>query len=275
MNESASGLYAGTVMHRRIKPHAHRLRYSIFSLLIDLDELEQLSARLRLFSRNGFNIFSFHDKDFGNKSGEPLRMQIERDLHDAGIELDGGAIRLLAMPRLLGYGFNPLSVYFCYRSDLTLAAIIYEVHNTFKERHAYLIPVTENGDGLVHQLCAKRLYVSPFMDMDMTYSFRIAPPAQNVAISILARDLDGPVMTAVLTAARRELTDTVLLRAFAVYPFLTVKVIAAIHWEALLLWLKGMRLRNRPPAPAQLVTVVPAPSTSHKMHKDLSAHVLR
>jgi DUF1365 family protein len=275
MSQGTSALYAGTVMHRRIKPRAHRLKYRIFSLLVDLDECDRLASRLKFFSRNRFNLFGFYDRDFGNRSSEPLRAQIERDLGDAGLAPDGGAIRLFAMPRILGYAFNPLSVYFCHRHDGTLLAIIYEVHNTFGQRHSYLIPVSTDAQGSIRQQCAKRLYVSPFMDMDLTYSFKIIKPSEHVSISIVTRDAEGPLMTAVLSAKRTELTDTALLRAFVIYPLLTLKVIAGIHWEALLIWFKGMHLRDRPPPPVHPMTIIASSSASESMHKDLPLHVLR
>jgi len=135
-----STLYVGSVMHRRLRPRRHRLRYRVFWMLLDLDEIERLPRVLRLFSHNRFNAVSFHDADHGDGSATPLRAQVERHLAAAGIALGGGAIRLLCMPRILGYGFNPLSVYFCYQRSGLLAAILYEVHNTFGERHSYLIP---------------------------------------------------------------------------------------------------------------------------------------
>jgi DUF1365 family protein len=275
MSQTISALYTGSVMHRRIKPRPHRLKYSLFSLLIDLEEADHIASRMRFFSRNRFNLFSFYDRDFGNRTNEPLRTQIERDLRNAGFDFNGGAIRLFAMPRVLGYAFNPLSVYFCYRSDNALAAIIYEVHNTFGERHSYLIPVAENAKGLIRQECAKRLYVSPFMDMDLTYSFKIAQPGKQISISIVTRDSEGPLMTAVLSAERKELTDTALIRAFFVYPILTLKVIAGIHWEALRIWFKGVGLREHPAPPARRTTIVASSSVSEPTHKDLPVHVLR
>ncbi len=137
----ASCLYVGEVVHQRVRPSRHRLRYRVFSALLDLDELPQLDRRLRLFGHNRLNIFSFLDRDHGDGTGAPLRPWVEHHLERAGIELAGGAIRLLCYPRLFGYVFNPLSVYFCHRADGALAAMIYEVNNTFGERHSYLIPV--------------------------------------------------------------------------------------------------------------------------------------
>ena len=147
-------------------------------MLLDLDEIDRLASRLTLFSRNGFNAVSFHDADHGDGSATPLRAQITRHLKAAGIS-DDGAIRLLCMPRIFGYGFNPLSIYFCQSREGVLTAILYEVHNTFGQRHSYLIPVDPGTDPVIDQHCHKRFYVSPFLDMDMTYAFRVALPAER------------------------------------------------------------------------------------------------
>ena len=150
-----STLYVGSVMHRRLRPRRHRLRYRVFWMLLDLDEIDRLPHIFRLFSRNRFNAVSFHDTDHGDGGATPLRAQVERHLAAAGIALDGGAIRLLCMPRIFGYGFNPLSVYFCYERNGLLAAILYEVHNTFGERHSYLIPTGKSADAVIDQKCPK------------------------------------------------------------------------------------------------------------------------
>jgi DUF1365 family protein len=254
--ESRSALYEGRVMHCRLKPRQHRLAYRVFWLLLDLDEIDGLPARLKLFSRNRFNLFSFRDRDFGAGSDEPLRAQVERHLANAGLDARGGRIQLLTMPRVLGYAFNPLTVYFCYRRDGDLAAILYEVSNTFGERHSYLIPVRDDAQNVIRQECAKEFYVSPFMDMAMRYVFRVSPPGEQVRVSIVGRDDEDTVITAALSAHRKKLSDLALLSAFARYPFLTLKVVGAIHWEAARLWLKGMRPRRRPPAPEQPVSLV-------------------
>lgn len=257
MTGIASGLYAGTVVHKRLRPRRHRLRYRVFSLLLDLDEIDQLAGRLWLFSRNRINAFSFYDRDYGAGTGQPLRGQIEGHMRAAGLAPDGGPIRLLTMPRVLGYAFNPLNAYFCYRQGGGLAAILYEVNNTFGQRHCYLTQVTEPAAGSrpVPQECPKRFYVSPFLDMSMRYAFRVVPPGERVTISITGRDANGPLLVAVLDAARTPLTDRALARAFVIYPILTLKVIAGIHWEALLLWLKGVRLQPRPAPPPSPLTL--------------------
>jgi DUF1365 family protein len=255
-----SCLYSGKVMHRRLRPKPHRLRYRVAWMLLDLDEITALPQKLRLFSYNGFNAVSFFDRDHGDGSGRPLRPQVEAHLRDAGITPDGGPIRLLCMPRMFGYGFNPLSVYFCHRRDGALAAILYEVHNTFRQRHSYLIPVDPAAGiaagATIDQQCRKGFYVSPFMDMDLHYAFRVVVPDSRVAVAIRTADRDGLVLAAALSGDRLALTDAALLRLLVAYPLLTLRVIGAIHWHALKMVLKGFRLRQRPCPPTAPVTVV-------------------
>jgi uncharacterized protein len=252
-----SALYIGSVAHRRLRPRRHRLRYRVFSLLIDLDELPMLDSALRLFSVGQFNLFSFYPRDHLFAGTGDLRGEVDAMLRDAGLTLDGGAIRLLTMPRILGYGFNPLSIFFCHRADGALQAILYEVHNTFGQRHCYLFPVEARGGTLAHA-CSKRFYVSPFLPMEMAYAFRIRPPEEDCTISITVGDGDGETLVAMQRLARRDLDDRALTRAFLTHPLLTLKVIAGIHYEALLIWLKGVRLHVRPPPPDRAVTVVAA-----------------
>jgi uncharacterized protein len=256
---TGSSVYFGTVVHHRLRPVRHALSYRVFSLLLDLDEIPALAARLRLFSHNRFNLFSFHDRDHGTRRPEPSRPYIEGQLARAGIALDGGAIRLLCFPRVLGYVFNPLSIYFCHHRDGDLRAILYEVSNTFGEQHGYLIPVS-HGDGgeIVRQSCAKEFYVSPFMAMEGRYEFRLTPPAGRLAVFIRQSDRDGPILHASLEGERAPLTDATLARAFLRYPLMTVKVIAGIHWEALRLWRKGVRIVPRPAPPHEAVTICEA-----------------
>ena len=258
MTDGASALYTGTVTHQRLRPRRHRLRYRVFWLLLDLDEIDDLAGQLKFFSRNHFNLLSFHDRDYGAGTAEPLRSQIERHMRTAGLDSDGGPIRLLTMPRLLGYVFNPISIYFCYCRTGPLAATIYEVNNTFGERHSYVVPVTDDGGASgqpIRQSCDKSLYVSPFLDMNMTYAFRVTPPAERVRIAISTNDAEGPILLALLSARQAKLSDPSLAFAFASHPLLTLKVIAGIHWEALLIWLKGIALRSRPAPPATAITV--------------------
>ena len=257
----ASGLYVGTVMHHRVKPVRHRLSYRVFSLLADLDELPRLDRELRLFAHNHLGLLGFHDRDFGplDGTGSGLKGRAEGQLAAAGIE-GGGPVRLLCFPRVLGFVFNPLCVWFCHRRDGSLAAVIHEVTNTFGQRHAYLIPAAPGPDGLVRQRCDKGFYVSPFLDMETTYHFRIRPPGgqagEPLAVSIRQTDAAGPVLHAALATTRVELTDGAILGAWIRHPLMTAKVVAAIHWEALHLWRKGLAIRPRPPGPARPVTIV-------------------
>ena len=250
----ASGLYRGHVVHRRFRPRAHRLRYSVFWLLLDLDEIDDLDRQLTRFSRNRFNLFSFFDRDYGDRSGRALRGQIMAHLATAGIDTVG-RIRVLTMPRILGYVFNPLSVFFCHAPDGTLAVILYEVSNTFGERHSYLIPVADPLARPIRQSVDKCFFVSPFLDMALTYDFVVEPPDAGVMISIAVSKSDGPMLTAALAGERVELTDAALTQAFWGSPLLTLKVIAGIHWEALLMVLKRIGLHRKPVPPAHPVSL--------------------
>jgi len=252
-----SALYLGHVMHRRLRPRAHRLRYRLYSLLLDLDEIDGLDRRLRLFSRGRFNLFAFHDRDHGDGSQTPLKAQIETLLADAGLPF-GGPVRLLAMPRVLGFAFNPLAVWFCHAADGRLSAILYEVNNTFGERHSYLLPV--NGTGrLVRQGIGKRFHVSPFLPMALDYAFRVLPPGEALSVAITVSDRSGPVLVAVHEARRQPLSDRALATAFLTHPLLTLKVVGAILWEALKLWSKRVPVFDHPAPPAIPVTVPPVP----------------
>jgi hypothetical protein len=249
---AASGLYAGRVSHARLKPRQHRLAYRIFMLLIDLDELPHL--KLKTLGVGRFNLFGFDPARFGDGSGRPLKAQVEATLADAGIA-HGGPVRMLAMPQILGRAFNPLTVYFCHAPDGALSAILYEVNNTFGERHSYLIPAPDAA--LIRQGCAKQFYVSPFMDMDLTYAFRILRPDARVLVAVDTSDADGLVLAASFCGERRPLTDRELVRAWLTHPWMTLGVVAAIHAEALKIWLKGEKVRVRPPVPERAVTVAP------------------
>jgi DUF1365 family protein len=253
-----SALYSGSVTHRRVRPKAHKLRYQIYNILFDLDELDALDTTLSLFSRNRFNLFSFYDRDHG-EGDDNLRGYVEGLLRTVGIAPEGGAVRVLCSPRVLGYVFNPLTTYFCYRADASLCAILYEVNNTFGQRHSYFIPVAEGSSppgGVIHQCCDKAFYVSPFLDMDMRYRFRVVPPEDSVSIGIHTADAQGLVLAAAFAGRRRALSDKALRHAFFAYPLLTLKIIAGIYWEGLKLLGKGLRIRQRPPLPAHAVTIV-------------------
>ena len=255
MSGRQSALYPGLVMHRRLKPRKHRLAYRVFQMLFDLDELPALDRDFRLFSHNRFNLLGFYDRDHG-AGGADLRRWVESQLLSAGIDLTGGKIRVLCHPRILGYAFNPISVYFCHRRGGELAAVLYEVNNTFGERHSYLIAVAPGDGPVIRQRCDKEFHVSPFIGMAATYHFSVTPPGESVAIVIREDDSEGTLLHASFAGKRVELSDRSLLAAFLRHPLLALKVIGGIHWEALKLWRKGIAYHGRPALPARAVTIV-------------------
>jgi hypothetical protein len=246
--DAAAALYFGEVMHARLKPIGHRFSYRVMSLLIDLDRLDIADRQSPLFGVNRPALYSFSEADHGERDGTPLRLYAQRRAAEHGIDLTGGRVRLLCYPRLLGHTFNPLSVYFCDRADGALALLIYEVRNTFGDIHAYALPAkpAEVSEAGIRQAQDKLFYVSPFIEMAMRYHFRVSPPGERVKLRILETDREGPVLAATFNGRRRALTTAALLRSLVSLPLVTFKIVAAIHWEALRLWIKGARLAPRP-----------------------------
>jgi len=230
-----SALYEGLVTHQRLRPRRHRFQYRVFAMLLELDELPTLG--LKLFRYNRAGLFSFQDKDHGD--GRDLQAWLDGLLAQKGIVAKGSR-RVLCYPRIMGYVFNPLSVWFCDDAQGRLAAIIYEVHNTYEERHAYVLPVGADT-ALVQHGCTKDFYVSPFLSRDCSYAFRIRPPGEDVAIVVHEEEAGAPILDAGFAGRRRALSDGALARMLLVYPLMTLKVVAAIHFEAVRLMLKGMR----------------------------------
>ena len=247
-----SALYVGEVVHQRVRTFNHRLRYRTWMVLLDLDELDDLQARLKHLPRKAVGLISFRPEDHGDRSGSPLRGQVEARLAEAGITDSAHSIRLLTMPRILGYGFNPISIFFCHRADGTVGALLYEVTNTFHERHSYLIAAPA-VDGPIRQTAEKTLFVSPFMDMGLTYDFTVRT-GETLSVVVAVRRGDTPILTASFIGRRRPLTDALLWRAFWTHPLLTWKVTGGIHWEAIKVMLKGARYRERGAPPAHAVT---------------------
>jgi len=253
-----SCLYFGNVTHLRTRPRRHRLDYRLFWLCLDLDEAATLGRRLRLFSVNRPGAVSFHDADHGD-GATPLAAWVRGELARAGIDHRGGRIAVVCQPRVLGYAFNPISVYFCRDRDGRLNAILYEVNNTFGGRHTYLFAIDPGAEGVLSHGCAKRMHVSPFIGMDARYGFRIAPPGDRLRLAIREADADGVLLIASAAGERRPLDDRSVAAALARFPLSTMKVTAGILWEALKLWLKGVPLHRRPPATASAVSVAAWP----------------
>lgn len=252
--EPALTLYKGNLFHeRRIAP-TYQFRYRIFSVLADIDRLDEAAETHRFFAHNRFNLVGLYDRDHGPKDGSALRPWIDQQLTHAGIDLAGGRVLLLCYPRILGYVFNPLSVWFCYHADGSLRAVLAEVRNTFNEWHGYLLH--ESGEPLqspIRDQADKVFHVSPFLPKQGHYRFRVLPPTARYGVTVNwheTADADSPALIAVQTAERVEGGDKGLLRLFATVPLMTVKVILAIHWHALKIWLRGGRFYRKPKPPS-------------------------
>lgn len=238
-------LYVGEVMHMRLRPFRHQFRYRVFTALLDVDRLGAAESRLLKIDRFGF--FSFRRGDHGARDGSDLRPWVEARLEEAGRPRPA-RIMLLSMPRFLGYAFNPLSVFFCHDAAGRLESVVYEVKNTFGDQIPYVIGAEPGGDGAFRHEQTKEMFVSPFIEMDQTYRFTIRPPTERLAIRIkqAARGEAGDTLIATQTGERRALSDAALARLAFSHPLAAFKVIFAIHWHALKLWLKGARFIRYP-----------------------------
>ncbi len=237
-----SYIYNCEVTHTRFKPVRHFLKYKTFSLLIDLDEIHQLESSISIFSHNKFNIFSFYDKDHGDRDGSSLKEWVLTNIKKFNIEGKINKIKILCYPRIFGYVFNPLSIFYCYEEN-ELKAIFYEVKNTFNEQHTYIFKIKGNEE--ISQKCKKKFYVSPFMDMETYYNFKLFNPSEKLSVFIKQTDTAGTILTATQTGEKKELSSKQLIKNFFKYPLMTIKIIGSIHFEALLLWKKGAIYRKR------------------------------
>ena len=239
-----SCIYSGNVIHRRFKPKNHLFKYKVFSLLIDLDELNTLHKRLGIFSYNKFNLISFYDVDHGARDGTSIKRWVVQNLKKNKINSSRIRIKLLCYPRILGYVFNPLSVFFIYNQQSKLIAIFYEVKNTFGEQHTYIFKINKQQQALQHD-CSKKFYVSPFLEMNCTYYFKIAQPGNTISIVINQHDELGKILYASQDGTKKILTNASLIKTYLEHPLMTFKVIVAIHFEAMKLWLKRIKLVSK------------------------------
>lgn len=237
---SVGDIYVGEVVHRRARPRRHVLRYRVFSLLVDLDRVEAGAPLPRLMSWNRANVFSFVASDFGPRDGSSIAAFVRARAREAGLIEPVARITMLAYPRILGYAFNPLTVYFLYDASGAVRMLLHEVRNTFGEHHFYIAPVTPSPDALLRHEADKAFYVSPFNSVEGTYRFSVRSPAESVFVGIALTTQEGGLVTAYFTADRRPLTDRNLFKLALEYPFMTAKVMLGIHWEALRLWVKGV-----------------------------------
>ena len=237
-------IYKGIVTHRRFKPKRHFFSYKTFSVFFDLDELKDLEKNILIFSLNRFNLFSFYNKDHGDRDGTDLKEWVKSTLKKFNINSKISKIKLLCFPRIFGYVFNPLSIFYCYNDNSELKAILYEVKNTFNEQHTYVFPV-EKSSKIITQNCNKRFYVSPFMEMKTAYNFRLVEPTQTLSIFIKQTDEEGIILSACQIGRKENISTKQLIINFFKHPMMTIKIIMAIHFEALRLWKKGVKIVKR------------------------------
>jgi uncharacterized protein len=252
MSGLASCLYQGEVTHRRLAPVTHELRYRVYNMFVDIDELPALSQRLRLFGYNRFNLFSITDRKHGPGDGTPIAKAIWAIAKATPTRAPVARIFMFCYPSVLGFVFNPLTVYYGFGGDGELQLMIYEVNNTFGERHTYAIPA---GDELA-QFAPKKFHVSPFNQVEGDYRFSINAPGDHLRLGIALETGGKPCLKAWFSGERKPLTDANLLRSFLSLPLLPLQVMGGIHWEALKLWRKGLPLRRKPAPPAAPVTIV-------------------
>lgn len=261
-----SRLFECRILHDRFAPRRHRFVYRVFMLALDLDELDLVARRTRLLAINGRGWFSFRESDFlpwgepvhnpaalapaAGKTGATLRERVVDFLQSGGVMAEAGRIELIAMPRVAGYLFNPVSFYFCYDREDQPLAVIAEVTNTFGERKPYLLD-RACWQGKRFQLrVPKHFYVSPFSDVDAAFDFSLQPVADRLALQIDDYVGEQRTLTSVLTGRAQPLRDRTLLWFSLKYPLLTLSVITAIHWQALRLYLKKIPWFQKAARPA-------------------------
>ena len=235
-----SCIYNGSVIHKRFKPKKHSFKYKVFSLFIDLSELSELNDKLKFFSLNKFNLISFYEKDHGERDGSSLLSWVKFNLKNNNINIENIKIKLLCYPRILGYVFNPLSIFFIYDKKENLISILYEVKNTFGEQHTYVFKV-EGKNKLIQNNCTKKFHVSPFIEMDCNYFFTILDPGENLSVKIDQYDKEGKILFASQDGKKSDLTTKNLMNSYLKHPLMTFKIISAIHFEAFKLWIKGIK----------------------------------
>ena len=233
-------IYDGKVIHKRFKPKQHYFKYKVFSLLIDIDELEIIQKKIKIFSYNKFNILSFFDIDHGPRDGTPIKSWIIKNLKTIGITNEKIQIQLLCYPRILGYVFNPLSIFFIYDEESKLISILYEVKNTFGEQHTYIFKA-DKSQNLIQHKCKKKFHVSPFIEMNCIYFFRLLKPGNKISLIIDQNDHAGKILYASQDGIKSELNNNNLIKVYLNHPLMTFKIILAIHFEAFKLWTKGIK----------------------------------
>tara|TARA_Y100001935_G_scaffold255360_1_gene267919 strand:- start:3966 stop:4727 length:762 start_codon:yes stop_codon:yes gene_type:complete len=252
MNDSGF-LYKCSVMHKRHFPVKYLFKYNIFSIYLDIDRLSELNKASRFFSVNKFNIFSFYSKDHLPEGEVDLRRWANKILGESGYETKDTKIFLLCMPRFLGWGFDPLSIWYFESKDGEILAAICEVHNTFGERYCYLIKA-KNGKWPIRDKHPKAFHVSPFMEIRGDYSFSLTKPEERLKIIINVVDDGKRLLDASQLGKRYSLSSFQLIKLFFSIPFQTFKVVGAIHWHALKLWFRKVPFFHKPEPPLKEIS---------------------
>ncbi len=243
--------YAGRVTHLRHSPFRYRFSYRIWMLAVALDDLDKLAAHSRLFAHNRFALLSIHDRDHGFRDSRPLREFVEDALARENLAEYGARILFVTLPRLLGYAFNPISFYYCYNAERKLGAVVHQVKNTFGDQVAYVMAVHDSTK--IRQSAPKRMHVSPFFDMQGGYRFALNAPAEKLTVSIQYGTAAEKRMTATMSLFARPWRDGAVLRLLLEMPLVPLKVISAIHWQAIKLFLKGAKFHSAPAQRHELV----------------------
>ena len=229
MSSFASCIYAGKVVHKRLAPRRHAFSYRVFTLCLDVDEIDEIDRRLALFSRSRRNLLAFFDADLGDAGAEPVAVKTRRLLADAGLSRFAARIEVVCYPRILGCVFNPLSVYFCRDGHGLLGVVIYEVSNTFGERKCYLLETGQGGHEPVSQTCAKELYVSPFLGADGRYSFHVVPPAARIVVGVAFREGERAILKTHFRGERVPLSNGSIARLLLSHPLMTASAIKMLN----------------------------------------------
>ncbi|WP_319413502.1 DUF1365 domain-containing protein [uncultured Cohaesibacter sp.] len=258
-------LYEGVVTHIRSGALEHRLAYKVTSLLLPLDQLKQIDRISPLFSINRFNLISFHEADYIEPPFESLQGYLEHLIEQSGeFPMDGERpTRFVALtfPRLLGRAFNPLTIFFCCDSENHLRAILYQVSNTFGQRHHYIYRLANDESNLsqdarLRHEGKKIFYVSPFLDIAGEYSFSIRLPHEKLSYQIGLSGGQPSALMASFVAQKKPFNTRNLLLTFVRLVQSGWKILAAIHLEALKLWRKGAPFYKRPAAPSEPVSAL-------------------
>ena len=244
-----ASIYRGEVVHKRLSPVEHKLKYKVFSLLVDVDQLKDINSKHKLFSVDRWSLFSLHQIDHGYRDGRSISHFAWDIVENCGLLGQVRKIRMLFYPRILGYAFNPLTTYFCEDREGNPLLMIYEVRNTFGENLTYVVPAGPSVEGTFAHSTKKKFYVSPFNQVDGDYTFHIRSSSEEKLVGVALKLKGAPMLRTHFRGREAPMRDSELFKVFCRYPMMTLKIMAGIHWDALKLWRKGLSITERPAPP--------------------------